>query len=46
MEARRENSFNGSRSNDCREGAGSRDKLSEEGGKYATKDVSLLDVGV
>ena len=41
MQARWWNSFKGNRCNDCREGAGSGDKLLEEGGKDATRYVSL-----
>jgi hypothetical protein len=46
MEARWRNSFKGNRRNDCRERTRSRDKLLEEGGKDATKDVSSPDVRV
>jgi hypothetical protein len=46
MQARWRNSFKGNRRIDCREGTGSRDKLLEEGGKYATGDISLPDVRV
>lgn len=46
MQARWRSSFKGNRRDDCREGTRSRDKLLEEGGKDANRDVSPPDVRV